>query len=153
MSHSKVLKCEVCNHEYHIACCNINVDELPGIDRWFCSICTQDCFPFYSIIEEDEYKSAIYSLHTDKPINFYDLDQLTFNPFEWNQHNNTPLNEVDPDIQYFSSPCFSSNQSCDYHTEDSFDKHMAKKKLVASRGISLYAHNVRSLPKHDSDMK
>ena len=153
LSHSRILKCTVCTHEYHISCCNVNADDLPGISYWFCTFCIKDCLPFLSIVEDEEYKSVIYSLHSDKPIDMNNLDQLVFNPFEWNQGNNTPLSEVDPDLQYFSNPCFSSIQICDYHTEESFNKYIAKKKITASHGISIFAHNVRSLPKHDSEMR
>ena len=110
LSHSRVLKCIICSHEFHIACCNITVTELPDRNDWYCTSCVQDCIPFCNIIEDDEYKSAIYSLHSDKPIDISILDQLAFNPFEWNQDNNTPLSDLHlHTIQYFSSPSFSNN--------------------------------------------
>ena len=149
LSHSRVLKCTVCNHEFHIACCNFTAEESADRNDWYCPPCLLECVPFCNIIEEDEYKSAIYSRHSDEPIDFSILDRLAFNPFEWNQDTNTPLGEVDPDIQYFSSPCFSSNQNCDYHTECTFNRYTTKYNLNESHGISLYCHNVHSLAAHD----
>ena len=153
LSHSRVLKCMICCNEFHIACCNYDRNEFIDRKDWFCISCVQDCLPFCNILEDDEYKSAIYSLYSDKPINVSILDQLVYNPFEWNQENSTPLFDIDPDSQYFSNSCFSNNQPCDYHTEETFNKYVEKNKLQNNHGISLFAHNIRSLPKHDHEMK
>ena len=153
LSHSRVLKCMVCNLEYHIACCNITRDEASSISpEWYCATCVQDCIPFYNIVDDGEFKSTIFSLHSDKPIDASILDNLAFNPFEWNQENDTPLADADPDIQYFSNPSYSNSQICDYHTEETFNKYAVNKDLIASKGISIFSHNVRSLPRHNSDM-
>ena len=128
LSHSKILKCRACSQEFHIACCNVTRSELSEISPdWYCTTCVQDAIPFCNIVEDDDFRSAIFSLHSDKPINANILDQLAFNPFEWNQDNATPLTDVDPDIQVFSNPSFSSNQTCDCHTEDTFNKYMVNR--------------------------
>ena len=104
LSHSKILKCMVCSNEFHIACCNISRKELPDISHdWYCTSCVENSMPFYNIREDDEFKSAIYSLHSDNPIDVSVLDELAFNPFDWNHDNNTHLSDLDPDIQFFSS--------------------------------------------------
>ena len=56
-------------------------------------------------------------------------------------------------MQYFSNPCFSQIQACDYYTEDTFNHFTIANNLSKSGGISLYAHNVRSIPKHDMEMR
>jgi len=121
LSHSKVLKCNHCNCESHIKCYNLTENEASIIHDWFCKFCIYENIPFCNLEDTNEFQSAIYSLYSDDPLDFNELDKLTFNPFEWNQDTTTPMNELDPDLQYFSDPCYSNNYKCDYHLENSFN--------------------------------
>ena len=153
LSHSRIQKCVKCCCESHISCCNLTKEDSANIKEWLCIYCVSNALPFCSIEDDNEFKSVIHSLVSDRPIDFEILDKLMFNPFEWNCDIDTPLNDLDPDLQYFSNPSYSSNYSCDYHTEETFNNHVTKHNLNSKNSISLYAHNVRSLPQHDTEFR
>ena len=153
LSHSRVLKCSNCYCELHISCCNITANESALIKDWLCIMCISHVLPFNHLDDDNEFKSALQSLASEVPLDFEALDKLIFNPFEWNYDVITPMNELDPDLQYFSHSCFSNNYLCDYHTEETFNNYTTKHKINSGLNISIYAHNVRSLPKHDTELR
>ena len=123
------------------------------MNEWICKFCPYDTLPFCHIDDDNEFSSAIYSLYSDKPLDFETLDKLLFRPFEWNQDTYTPMNDMDPDLQYFSNPCYSNNNACDYFLEDTFNSFTNKHKLNTGGGISMISHNVRSISKHDTELR
>ena len=60
------------------------------------------------------------------------------------------------EVQRIQSPNLQKRQIpgyCDYHTEESFNTYIERNKLLTNRGITLFSHNVRSLPRHDHEIK
>ena len=49
-------------------------------------------------------------------------DENIFVPFEINESNNTPLHDVDPDLQLYVSQCSPSANGFDYYIEKNFNK-------------------------------
>ena len=50
----------------------------------------------------------------------YNEHNKIFQPFEINHDIDTPLNEVDPDFQFYSDVRHLFNTKCDYYIEDTF---------------------------------
>ena len=70
--------------------------------------CSMEFFPFNWMDDDDEFSAAIFDLHdTESAIPFHLLanSDLTFSPFEFNDDGNSPLSDMDPDVQYFSTQC------------------------------------------------
>jgi hypothetical protein len=78
---------------------------------------------------------------------------LIYNPFEWNDENESSAAAMDPDLHYFSDPKFSNLNNCEYYTEDSLNSLLQNADNLLTSSISMYHHNIRSLPKHFTEMK
>ena len=59
-------------------------------------------------------------------------EQKIFQPFEINHDIDTPLNEVDPDFQFYSDVIHLFNTKCDYYIEDTFRETITKEYKIAS---------------------
>jgi len=71
-----------------------------------------------------------------------------FNPFETNDDNFSPLQDIDPDLQYYNELTYLENVSnCKYYTEESFLK---KCNDVSADNwcFSVMQINLRSIPKN-----
>ena len=64
---------------------------------------------------------------SDYPFQFHEMNTKVFVPFEINVSTNTPFNEMDPDIQFYSSTHYALNTQCDYFIEDTFLKNITEK--------------------------
>ena len=107
-------------------------------------------FPFNWMDDDDEFSAAIFDLHdTESAIPFHLLanSDLTFSPFEFNDDGNSPLSDMDPDVQYFSTQCNQLLSSSNYYLEDSFNKSLKDLK-IPSNCLSLFHSNIRSASKN-----
>ena len=119
--------------------------------QWICNPCLNEALP-YCGIEEEEFREVIYSHRYDCLLDFSKLDQLVFNPFELNENFELPLCDLDPDLQFFSDHRFSMNHRCEYFIQDTFTEYIEGQSKSNRTGMSIYLHNIKSIPKHYTDM-
>ena len=81
------------------------------------------------------------------PYNFYEMNQKAFIPFEINDQSDTPLTEIDPDMQFYLESNYIKNTKCDYYMEDTFIKRFATTGNH-NKKLSLLHLNIKSLPRH-----
>ena len=132
-NHSFQLKCSSCRGKVHLKC-------LPVIDKhdsiyihresnvWFCTVCTQDIFPFNGIDDECEFLETLAEFQQWDSLIPFDIlvaQNKIFSPFELNEDLNLPLIDSDPDIQFYNNQCNDSLYLCNYYLEDSFNKKVA----------------------------
>ena len=77
---------------------------------------------------------------------FHEMSNKIFNPFEINDSIDTPLTEVDPDIQFYSSVQYIQSTKCDYYLEDKFISIIAEGNKRA-RNLLFFHINIKSFPK------
>ena len=82
----------------------------------------------------------------------YNEHNKIFQTFEINHDIDTPLNEVDPDFQFYSDVRHLFNTKCDYYIEDTIRETITKEKENINR-LSFFHINVKSLPKHFDDLE
>ena len=153
LTHSVRLNCIFCNNSAHIGCMNISRDEAKEMSDWICILCLQNTLPFIGIYEDSEYKTTIYENIYGNSLDYTKLNSLLFNPFEWNEiDTHIPMCDVDPDIQFFSESRFFNCQPCEYYTLKTLDKLYSDKSLKESTGVSMFLHNIRSLPRHFTEL-
>ena len=89
LSHSPILKCDICPNVYHISC-------LPFVSKrdsiyaernnksWMCISCAESTFPFNRYKEEYEFYDAVSHLRHSFPkeLSFESFHDQIFNPFE-----------------------------------------------------------------------
>ena len=80
------------------------------------------------------------------------MNTKVFVPFGINESTNTPFNEMDPDIKFYSSTHYALNTQCDYFIEDIFLKNITEKNQFQNK-LSLFPINVKSLPKHHDELE
>ena len=114
--------------------------------------CLQTIFPFNHIEDNQEFFSVIMECVSDYPFQFHEMNTKVFVPFEINESTNTPFNEMDPDIQFYSSTHYALNTQCDYFIEDTFLKNITEKNQFQNK-LSLFHINVKSLPKHHDELE
>jgi hypothetical protein len=116
---------------------------------WICKICISDAMPFMHLDTIDDYREALLYFFHDTNIDFNELNEKVFNPFEINDDRDENLFDVDPDYQYFADTQFSNNLKCDYASEDYFISNMSN--IASDSLFSIYHHNIRTLPKNFTD--
>ena len=146
LSHSKIISCICCKECAHISCYSLNRDEAQELIDWLCKTCLNEALPYYHL-DDEEYKSAVYAFTADTPLDFTIINNLVFNPFEFNEEP-FPLCDIDPDNQYFSGSQFSNIGKCEYFPEEALVNVINTKLNSDAGAISLYHHNIRSLPQN-----
>ena len=163
--------CNVCNkrvlaHSHHLNChicqCNVHIKCLPNVtktndlyvkrneNKWFCTLCMMDILPFNHFEEDEQFKLAILEMKMNNlPITLDDLigQHKIFSPFEINNDENSPMFDIDPDIQYYNSVSKANMQACSYHTEDTFNDKISTMNVTPDC-LSLLHSNIRSIPKN-----
>ena len=77
---------------------------------------------------------------------------VLFHPFDLDDNLNSPLQAIDPDVQYFSNNCNIALQSCNYYHEDSFNKTVNELK-INNECLSFIHENIRSTKKNLSSFE
>ena len=154
LRHCHHRRCTLCKSLVHIKCLpyvtkSDTVYTLRDMDDWYCIICTSNLFPFNQISEESEFLSGLSENWTTPNVLPYDLlhKQNIFQPFELNDNQESPLFDLDPDLQFYNTHCNAVLNSCDYYLEDTFNTKMSKLK-VNDKSFSLIHVNVRSAAKN-----
>ena len=83
---------------------------------------------------------------------YHEMSNKIFIPFEINDSIDTPLTEVDPDIQFYSNVEYTQSTKCDYNSESKFISIIAAKNESA-RNLSFFHINIKSLPKHYDELE
>ena len=151
LSHSITLDCKHCKESAHIACYNVQRSESQDITDWMCRYCLSDAMPYLNIDDESIFREVIHSHFSDQPLDFDYLNNLIFNPFETND-TSLPISDFDPDVQYYSDTCFSHLSKCEYYLIENFNEYKSNT-IKTNAGLSIYHHNIRSLPRHFTDMQ
>ena len=155
LTHSYYVTCSNCHSRVHIKCLpKVKKNDTIFTERqtniWYCSKCTAGIFPFNHLDENEEFMLAISeSWHVDEIIRFDDLtlQEKLFTPFDLNLEESSPLNEIDPDLQFYVNQCNSSLQQCEYYLEDTFNKKISK--LARNElCVSMIHINIRSATKN-----
>ena len=79
------------------------------------------------------------------PFDFHEMNSNVFIPFEINASIDTPLTEMDPEIQYYLNSNYTHGAKCDYYLEDQFISKVVEKNC---NRLSFFHLNVKSIPKH-----
>ena len=122
------ITCDVCKHAYHAKCVNLTGEEVEAAGLWYCPPCIQSIFVFNHLDEDNEFHSAVMENLLDCSYPYHEMSNKIFIPFEINDSIDTPLTEVDPDIQFYSSVEYIQSTKCDYYLEDKFISIIAEKK-------------------------
>ena len=158
-SHSYKLKCFACHGIVHLKCLPIvsHTDSIyveRTINKWLCSKCAETEFPFNHFSEDEDFIkvlsenwSSVSSIHLNH------LNSLEFNPFDTNDGENLPLQNIDPDLQFYNDSTYLENVSnCQYYNEESFIKKCTEVS-ADSNCFSLIHLNIRSIPKNLSQFE
>ena len=78
----------------------------------------------------------------DCPFNVHEMSKKVFIPFEINDESDTPLTEIDPDMQFYLESKYIKNTNCDYYIEDTFVKNISKIQKQ-KRALSMFHMNIK----------
>ena len=154
LNHSYHLKCDLCEAKVHLKC-------LPCVDKndalytqrhgnvFYCSLCLSEIFP-YNHLSEEYFDAAITESCEGRPLVSFEIlknQELIFSPFDFNDNSNSPLHDIDPDIQFYNDLYSDSLQPCDYYLEEIFNAKVTKEK-VGDQNCSMMHLNIRSVQKN-----
>ena len=153
LRHSYSLRCFSCKSLVHQKCMpRVDREELLYISQnnsdWYCSMCISDILPFIQVEDDAEFVSTISGNNENKAKITLDVlkdQQKLFTPFELNDDHESPLTDIDPDIQFYNNHCNSVLNSCDYYIEDSLNAKL-KSLNIKENCFSLVHANIRSAP-------
>ena len=117
--------------------------------NWFCRLCVEGFFPFNHFYDDNDFLKCIEELSKSSDITAR-LHNSTkvFNPFDINEDNNDIIEyhgDIDPDICYFNEYSYKLFENCNYYTDDSFNKYLAKH-AISNNSFSVAHLNIRSIP-------
>ena len=159
LSHSRTLRCVLCGYKTHLNCIpGVEKDDSLYINRsindWFCTKCMECNLPFNHLYDDEEFHKAISEYVnnvTTMPLNNLNNCDKLFTPFELNESINFPLDDIDPDTQFYSNQYNNVFQSCDYLLSEDFNTKIKKLKLN-NDAFSMMHINIRSLQKNVSSL-
>ena len=102
-------------------------------------------------MDDDDFHSAVLEGLLNFPFDFHEMNNKVFMPFEINESIDTPLTEMDPDIQFYSNSHYTHGAKCDYYLEDQFISKVVGKKQCNQ--LSFFHLNVKSIPKHFDELE
>jgi len=149
LSHSHHLDCSKCHDTCHLRCLRL-VDKTNSLyinrhnNSWLCTICISDALPFVQIDDDDEYDSCIRQEYGEDDVF---INDAIFNPFDISEDVDSPLYDIDPDVNYFQQVGLTNNIDCKYYMERSFAEQVSKHG-VTDQSFSILHANLRSLPKN-----
>ena len=119
-----------------------------SLSQWICRGCSQDIFPFNHCEEDYDFIGLFSGLWNAKPTNsfFKAGDKLgVFLRFELIISTNSPLYDVDSDLNLYCNFHNAYLPPRDYHSEDTFNS-MFRKVCHCRLKIILIHSNLRSIP-------
>ena len=154
------------NHCYHVKCClclrSCHVKCLPlfgtedylrakdPANLWSCSKCNSIMFPFNNHDDED-FDSILSELNPLQEFTIDNLEERVFSPFEFeNIENDDPLNECDPDSNFYNISSCGTLKPSKYYTIPRFVNEINTDKIKQT-SFSLIHTNIRSSKKNLSD--
>ena len=149
LSHASTVSCEICHGKCHTRCISLDNHELSTImsteNSWSCVSCITSMLPFVHIQDESEFQDALCG--KDSFELYWDLfSEKVFNPLTWNDKEmDLPLDDLDPDTNFFNDIAYHSSTLCKYYVDDGFVKDITVSPVNEGKPFSLCHVNVRSL--------
>ena len=147
LSHASIISCCICHQKCHVRCISSNDEEVSSINRninqWFCTNCVSSALPFNHFEDETDYHDAL--LHNDHFDRVWEsFSDKIFNPLSSDTTNtDLPLDDLDPDTNFYNDVAYKSVSLCKYYLEDCFKKKMFN--VIDSKSLSICHVNIRSL--------
>ena len=106
---------------------------------WYCPPCLQSIFVYNHYDEDQDFFAAVLEGILDHTFRLHEINSKVFSPFEINQDLDTPLSEIDPDLQYYSESNYIQNMNCEYYFEDSFQNNISNNTNYCNK-MSFFPH-------------
>ena len=150
--HSRTILCGSCKADIHYNCSGLLLDDFESAlsdGNWFCRLCVEGFFPFNHFYDDNDFLKCIEELSksSDITVRLHNSTKV-FNPFDINEDDNDIIEyhgDIDPDKCYFNEYWYKLFENCNYYTDDSFNKHLAKH-AISNNSFSVAHLNIRSLP-------
>ena len=144
--------CHSCKADIHYNCSVLLLDDFESAlsdGNWFCRLCVEGFVRFNHFYDDDDFLKCIEELSKSSDITAR-LHNSTkvFNPFDINEDDNDIIEyngDIDPDKCYFNEYSYKLFENCNYYTDDSYNKYLAKH-AISSNSCSVAHLNIRSIP-------
>ena len=90
-----------CKITYHAKCVHLDKDDIHNVNFRYCSYYLGDILVYNHIDDDNEFYSTILEGMLDCPFNVHEISKKVFIPFEINDEFDTPLTQIDPDMQFY----------------------------------------------------
>ena len=149
LSHAKTVACAVCHWKYHLNCISINETELTTIlsapNHWYCMFCMSSSLSFIHIEDELEYEETL-SERNKFDLTCESFHEKLFNPVSpKDKELDLPLDDLDPDSNFYNDITYHSSKLCNFYMEDTFKNERALHSQDQIKPFSLLHLNSRSL--------
>ena len=150
--HSKKILCHSCQADIHYNCSGLLLDDFESAlsdGNWFCRLCVEGFFPYNHFYDDNDFIKCIEELSLSSDIAVRLLNNTkVFNPFDINEDDDDIIEyhgDIDPDKCYFNEYSHKLFKNCNYYTEDSFNRYLAKH-VISNNSFSVAHLNIRSIP-------
>ena len=156
-SHSRQVCCNICDGKYHLKCFTLIADDqhmiLDNISAWMCQYCQQCVFPF-KWLDDDDFMDAIRN-NSSEYLELFENIEDVLQIIECDEANTRlPIDDLDPDQNFYNDYRPDINCNCKYFNEDSFDTNFTKTNAKnIENPVSFWHINIRSVPKNVSSFE
>ena len=155
LTHARKLQCLICKRFCHLNCISIRKCEVSNLNNkndWYCMMCMSAELPFLNIVDDDDFILAL-STKDHFEIEWENSYDKIFNPITLNDNErDLPLDDIDPDDNFYNDLSSYSSSLCKYYLQDSFNSEHAKLVAGGLKPLSFFHLNVRSLPHNFSQL-
>ena len=115
---------------------------------WICILCNGNLFPFNHFDRDIDFLNCLSAnTETNQRITLDILQSKVFNPFEFNSDNESFIDDIDPDVNFYNALSQDLSYNSDYYLSDKF-KNKCIEKGFNSDCFSFIHLNIRSVPKN-----
>ena len=141
--------CMNCKITYHAKRVHSDKDDTHDVNFWYCSYCLGDKLVYNHIDDDNEIYFTILEGMLDCPFNVHEMSKKVFIPFEINDEFDTPLTEIDPDMQFYLESIYIKIQSVITILKTHFLKTFPIQKIA----LSMFHMDIKSLSKHFDELQ
>lgn len=157
LRHNRTITCTLCQEKTHVRCLGIiGEDELTHMsdinNNWSCTKCNRSIFPFMDLENDVLANEITYASRMDMINNIDELNEMLFTPLELEElQSYDPLEDLDPDINYYNEITARLNLESTYYTPDLFNS-MINRETHNKKVFSLCHINIRSMPRNHNKL-
>ena len=119
-----------CKVTYHVKCVHLDRYDIEFVNFMYCPYSLGDTLVYNHLDDDNEFYSVIMGGMLACLFNFHETSKEVFLPFEIKKEIDTPLTEMDPDVQFYLESSYFENTKSNYYIADRIIKILSRLRKI-----------------------